>query len=284
VLQKAGYVRRRRRRPAAAGGRLQSRAVSRQPNEVWTVDFKGWWYTPQRERCEPLTVRDDATRYVLTVAVLEDARTETVRQEFERLFTRYGIPQTIRSDNGRPFASTSAPLGLTRLSAWWLALGIDLDRIDPGCPAQNGRHERLHRDIAGELERQIEGDLAEHAAAFETWRREFNEQRPHEALGLRCPAERYQPSERRYPGTPEQLQYQAGYRQRKVQATGSIRIDGSTIALSKALHGWNVGLQPAGASAYLVYFARLCLGRIDLETESFQTVDPPRQEHSRNVA
>jgi transposase InsO family protein len=157
---------------------------SQEPNDIWTVDFKGWWYTVAGERCEPLTVRDDFTRYVLCASVPGNARSETVRQEFERLFTRYGLPRTIRSDNGRPFAMSRAPLGLSRLSAWWLALGIHLDRIDRGCPSQNGRHERLHRDIACELENQIEGGLEAQAAALEVWRRTFNQERPHEALGI----------------------------------------------------------------------------------------------------
>jgi len=269
VLKKAGLVQKRRRRRSRDGGRLQNRAVSEQPNDVWTVDFKGWWYTPGGERCEPLTVRDDYSRYVLCASVPGNARHETVRGEFERLFDKHGLPGTIRSDNGAPFAAAQAPLGLSRLSAWWLVLGIDLDRIDPGCPSQNGGHERMHRDIAGELERQVEGDLRQQAAALETWRRIFNEERPHEALGMRCPAELYRNSRRRYEGTPERLTYPRGYLERKVQLRGQIQIEGAAILLSRALAGWNVGLNPSGASAYSVHFGRLCLGRLDLETESF---------------
>jgi transposase InsO family protein len=283
VLEKAGYVKKRRRRRSQDSGSIQNRVVSQKPNHVWTVDFKGWWYTPAGERCEPLTVRDDYSRYVFSVAVLEDARTETVRAEFERVFTRYGLPDVIRSDNGRPFAST-APLGLSRLSVWWLALGIDLDRIDKGCPSQNGRHERLHRDMACELERQIEGNLAEHAAVMEVWRQEFNCQRPHQALGMRRPAEVYEASSRRYQGTPDQLEYPSGYRQRKVHSKGHIKIEGATIRLTTALGGWNVGLKAVGPNSYRVYFANLCLGWIDLETESFQTTDDPNKENNRDVA
>ena len=140
VLDRAGLVGRRRVRRSEDGGRLQSRAPAERPNDVWTVDFKGWWYTPSGERCEPLTVRDAHSRYVLCASLPADGRTATVRAEFERLFRKYGLPATIRSDNGAPFAARRSPLGLSRLSAWWVALGIDLDRIDPGRPDQNGRN------------------------------------------------------------------------------------------------------------------------------------------------
>jgi hypothetical protein len=189
--------------------------------------------------------------------------------EFERLFDKHGLPQTIRSDNGSPFAMTKAPLGLSRLSAWWLVLGIDLDRIDLGCPSQNGGHERMHRDIAYELEGQIAGDLRQQAAALETWRRIFNEERPHEALGMRCPAELYRNSKRSYKGTPQSLDYPPEYRQRQVHQTGTIRIDGVAIRLTKALAGWNVGLKANQPGCFSVHFGRLCLGQLELEKESF---------------
>lgn len=269
VLAKAGLVEKRRRRCSGDSGRLQNRALSENPNDVWTVDFKGWWYTPEGERCEPLTVRDDFSRYLLCTSVPGNARTETVKMEFERLFDKHGLPQTIRSDNGIPFAMTKAPLGLSRLSAWWVVLGIDLDRIDLGCPSQNGGHERMHRDIAYELEGQIEGNLRQQAAALETWRRIFNEQRPHEALQMRCPAELYRNSKRSYQGTPQRLEYPPEYRQRQVHATGRISIDGVAIRLTKALAGWNVGLKVNQPGCFSVHFGRLCLGQLELETESF---------------
>ncbi|MCZ7585218.1 MAG: integrase core domain-containing protein [Deltaproteobacteria bacterium] len=269
VLDKAGLVEKRRSRRSRDTGRLQSRVDAQAPNDVWTVDFRGWWYTPTHERCEPFTVRDAYSRYVLASAILPDARTETVQQACEGLFERYGLPGTIRSDNGRPFAATTAPLGLSRLSAWWLALGIDLDRIDPGCPYQNGAHERMHGDLARDLERRINGDLARHQAALETWRHTFNDERPHEALGMRCPAEIYSPSSRRYEGTPDQLDYPDDLLDRRVNAAGQIKLHGMAIAISTALRGWNVGLKPRGGREYALYFARLCLGRVDLSTESF---------------
>jgi transposase InsO family protein len=173
-----------RRRRSGAAGQLRSERRAQAPNEVWTVDFKGWWYDPQRKRCEPLTVRDEYSRYVLELRRLADARTETVRLCFERLFERHGLPAAIRSDNGAPFAHTQALFGLSRLSVWWLALGIDLERGRPGHPQDNGAHERMHRDIGTELEpRTAEQE------ALDLWRQEFNHERPHEALGMKCPGE-----------------------------------------------------------------------------------------------
>ena len=147
VLERAGLTQRRRRRRGSEGGRLCSGRRATAPNEVWTVDFKGWWRS-QGRRCEPLTVRDEHSRYILEVRALSDARTETVRESFERLFERQGLPQAIGSDNGCPFASVNGLLGLSRLSAWWVALGIDLERGRPGHPQDNAAHERMHGDIS----------------------------------------------------------------------------------------------------------------------------------------
>lgn len=274
VLDRAGLVEKRRRRSSEHGGRLTDGRAAQGPNDVWTVDFKGYWYTPDGERCAPLTVRDDYSRYVLCTAVPTDARTATVRVEFERLFRRYGLPARIRSDNGAPFASRWAPLGLSRLSAWWVVLGIDLDRITPGHPSENGRHERMHRDIAHEVERHKTGDLKSQVAALEVWRETFNRERPHEALGMRCPAEVYVRSDRRYHGTPDCVQYPEGYLQRRVNAIGRITIEGLSLPVTQALAGWDVGLKPAGPTSYTVHFGRLCLGLVDLRTESFRPSTP----------
>lgn len=268
VLEKSGKVKKRKRRRSQDSGRLQNRASSQEPNDIWTVDLKGWWRTADGQRCEPLTVRDDFSCYLLCAAVPENGGTQAVRREFERIFDRHGLPRIIRSDNGSPFAATRAPFGLSRLSAWWLALGIDLDRIDPGCPSQNGRHERMHRDLAVEVEGRCEGNLRQQVAALQTWRRIFNEERPHEALGMRCPAEVYCNSKRSYAGTPDQLEYPLGYRQRKVDINGSIKLEGIRIHISQALVGWNVGLKPLKSTS-LIYFGQLCMGEIDLQTESF---------------
>ena len=163
ILTKAGLVQVRRRRPDRPNSeRLSHKVAAKAPNDVWTVDFKGWWKTGAGQRCEPLTVRDAYSRFVLGACAMPTNATDPVRYEFERLFKEYGLPAVIRSDNGSPFASSNGLLGLTRLSAWWLVLGIDLDRIRPGHPEENGGHERMHRDIAHEIEGLVSGDLGEH--------------------------------------------------------------------------------------------------------------------------
>ena len=269
VLERAGLTERRpRRRRAREGGRLHSGRRGQAPNEVWTVDFKGWWYDEAGERCEPLTVRDEYTRYILELRAMENARSVTVGRVFERLFERYGLPQMIRSDNGSPFAATRALLGLSRLSAWWVVLGIDLERGRPGHPQDNGAHERLHRDISVELE----GVVGTHRqAALDLWREQFNNERPHQALGMRTPGELYVPAARKYHGTPKALEYGA-MSTRKVNTCGQLRWEGGCYFLSASLAGWNVGLQRTSQGTN-VWFGRLLLGQIDPSSASFLRAD-----------
>ena len=167
------------------------------PNDVWTVDFKGWWRTGDRRRCEPLGIRDLYSRYILCLRPMRRRRVEDVRAVFAEVFERYGLPAVIRSDNGSPFASLTGPHGLTRLSAWWRTLGIKLDRIEPGHPEQNGGHERMHRDLAQEIEGQPAATLEEEAKRLKRWRVEYNVHRPHEALAMKTPGDVYRCSRRR---------------------------------------------------------------------------------------
>jgi putative transposase len=267
VLERSGWTQKRRRRGAREGGRLWTGREGRAPNEVWTVDFKGWWKSWGR-RCEPLTVRDEHSRYILELRAVEDARTETVRKSFERLFERQGLPQAIRSDNGAPFASRNGLLGLSRLSVWWVALGIDLERGRPGHPQDNGAHERMHLDISREIEALGESDQE----ALDVWRQSFNYERPHDSLGMRCPGEIYRPSERKYEGTPDELEY-PGMCVRRVSAQGLIKLDRQPLFLSSALAGWSVGLKPVVSDLMEVWFGRLLLGQVDLATSSFIRAD-----------
>ena len=277
VLERAGLTQPRRRRVRAAqAGRLWSGQRAQAPNEVWTVDFKGWWYDVDGRRCEPLTVRDEHSRYVLELRRMADARTATVRDCFERLFERHGLPGAIRSDNGSPFAHVRGLLGLSRLSAWWVALGIDLERGRPGHPQDNGGHERLHRDIRTELE---PGTAQQEA--LDLWRQEFNHERPHEALGMRCPGEVYQKSQRLYEGSPEDLEY-PGLHARRVGPQGRIMWGGMPLFITTSLAGWSVGLKPMENGRLEVWFGRLLLGWIDPATESFLRADIRPQEAGQN--
>ena len=280
VLERAGLTHRRRRRQAKEAGRLYGGREAAAPNEVWTVDFKGWWRSGGK-RCEPLTVRDEHSRYILELRAVANGRSETVRASFEQLFKRKGLPQAIRSDNGAPFASVNGVFGLSRLSAWWIALGIDLERGRPGHPQDNGAHERMHLDISREIEALGESDQE----TLDLWRQSFNCERPHESLGMRCPAELYQPSARKYEGTPEELDYPQMCT-RRVSNDGIIKVDGHPLFLTTALAGWNVGLKPIAQERFEVWFGRLLLGEIDLSASNFIRADirPNKTaNHQRNV-
>lgn len=270
ILRKAGLVERRKVRAASACGGIANRVEAQAPNDLWTVDFKGWWYSSDQRRVEPLTVQDAYSRYVLCVEIVADAKTETIQKSFERLFERYGLPAAIRSDNGAPFANYRSPLGLSRLSAWWVSLGIGLERIRPGHPEENGGHERMHRDLAREVEQSIEREWSGQQPELDVWRRERNEERPHEALSMRVPAEVYRKSKRRWRPGKEELEYPAEYLQRSVTEAGQISLEGATIRISAALWGWKVGMKKVGPRSYSVWFGTLHLGVVDLETEAFE--------------
>ncbi len=266
VLEKAGMVEKRQVRRASEGGRLHTGRRAKGPNEVWTVDFKGWWYDAEGQRCEPLTVRDEFSRYVLESRRVEHADTETVWGRFAVLFELHGLPEAIRSDNGSPFATRGGILGLSRLSARWVALGVGLERSRPACPQDNGGHERLHRDMSVELEGRPQGSSQ---AALDVWREEFNHERPHQALGMKTPAEVYEKSPRRYAGLPADLEY-SGMQTRRITSRGTLGWQGEHIFISAAVAGWSVGLAARSDGRFDVHFARLLLGQIEPKTSSFQ--------------
>ena len=262
VLDEFGLVQpRRRRNPQKAPGESE-RVTAERPNDLWTVDFKGWWRTGDNKRCEPLTIRDDWSRFILEIRAMESTRTESVRGVFEEVFSRYGLPAAIRSDNGSPFASTRSLARLTKLSAWWTALGIRLDTIDPGSPQQNGGHERMHRDLAAEIERNPDRDAKTEQIRFEDWRCSFNCERPHEALNMKTPAQLYSPSKRAYSRKTPELIYPPDFDTRIVSKTGRIKLSGNSCYLSEALASWPVGLQLQDGILKL-WFAELCLGVTD---------------------
>jgi len=268
VLEAVGLTQRHKRRRATEAGRLSSGAKAKGVNEIWTVDFKGWWHGTEG-RCEPLTVRDEFSRYLLELRQVPNARSHTVQESLEKLFQRHGLPQAIRSDNGTPFASRSAVLGLSRLSAWWVALGINLERSRPGKPQDNGAHERLHRDISQELECLGQNVSQE---ALDLWRHQFNYQRPHEALDMRCPGDLYHNSNRKYPGAVQELVYE-GMTARRVNHNGYIRWKDHSLFVSQSLRGWNVGLKSTQNQKIELWFAQLLLGHLDPATISFERID-----------
>jgi transposase InsO family protein len=244
------------------------------PNDVWTVDFKGWWRTGDGKRCEPLTVRDLYSRYILCLRPMRRSGSKDVRKVFEELFERYGLPKVIRSDNGGPFASLTAPYGLTRLSAWWLTLGIKPDRIEPGHPEQNGGHERMHRDIANEIARQPAATWDEEKVRLEQWRVEYDLQRPHEALGMKTPGEVYHCSARRlHPVVP--YAYPVTFGRYRVRENGCIRVGGKDVYLSQALTGLEVGVERLSTTGWRIWFCDLNVRESDPKPETQQLPDLP---------
>jgi transposase InsO family protein len=244
----------------------------KKPNEVWTVDFKGWFRTGDGSRVDPLTVRDLASRYALAVDLLSQQNVQDCRPSFERIFRRHGLPKVIRVDNGSPFGSTGA-LGLTRLSAWWVKLGIKVEFIAPGHPEQNGSHEQFHRVYkAGTLPRPAHRLRAQQARS-QAWRQQYNHHRPHEALAMRVPAELYRKSRRRMPSKTKHWHYAAGWETRLVKGKGMISFHGQGRYIGEAFERERVGLKRTGPGTWQVYFGPLLVGALwECETTGIRAV------------
>lgn len=270
ILDKVGLVEKRTARPLRSKEhQLDGVPPAKLPNDVWTVDFKGWWFNGHKKvACQPLSVRDEYSRFILGLDALNTTRTPMVKRSFERLFNQYGIPKAIRSDNGAPFAAHQAPLGLSRLSAWWMSLGIQLHRSRPGHPQDNGAHERMHRDIAQEIEAYARGKHRDHQIVFDLWRAEYNHKRPHEALKMRRPAEYYKRSGTKYPGRESYWRYPDSYQTRRVNGSGGIWIENQPLYLTTSLAYQQVGLKPLPGLQLEIYLASFQLATIDLETRS----------------
>lgn len=233
-----------------------------QPNTVWTADFKGPFKTGQGAICYPLTVADAFSRYLLCCRGLTRPREVQVRPWFERVFREYGLPLAIRTDNGPPFASVGLG-GLSKLSVWWLKLGILPERIQPGHPEQNGRHERMHRTLKEETARPPKASLRAQQRAFDRFRVEYNQERPHEALNQRPPACVYERSAREYPRRVPKLQYPSAYEVRKVRFKGELKWRGKLVYVSEALSGEPIGLHQIDDSHWQMYFGPVLLGVLD---------------------
>ena len=240
-----------------------------EPNDVRCIDFKGWWRSGG-EICEPFTVRDKYSRKILCARLMTGKTTEDVRPVMTELFRKYGLPKAIHSDNGAPFAATNGILGLTKLSSWWISLGILPERSLPGCPGQNGSLERMHADIAREIEGKVSGGITANQVALDAWVEEYNSIRPNEAIGMKTPDEVYHTSARKYTGDYDTLEYPAGYLPRKVFKSGEIIIDGIRATIGHALSGWHVGLRAQKQSGlYDVFLAEFLLGTLDMNSCCF---------------
>lgn len=235
--------------------------VARRPNEVWTVDFKGWYRTGDGTRVDPLTVRDQASCRILGFELMVRPNLAKTRRGFENIFRQYGLPRVIRSDNGRPFGAPGA-LGLTRLSAWWVKLGIRVEFIALGRPDQNGAHEQMHRVYKNENLQPAAFSLQSQKRRSRRWQWRYNHARPHEALGMKVPAAVYRPSPRKMPGKLLPWRYPKQWRSRRVKGKGMISLDGRGRFIGEAFEGERIGLKPVRRGVDEVYFGPLLLGEL----------------------
>jgi len=269
ILKRHGLVeprRRRRRVPPPAKPVVEAD----QPNDLWTADFKGEFRLGDRRLCHPLTVADRMSRYLLGCEGRRSVALSEARPVFERLFAEYGLPSKILTDGGVPFAASTSPRRLSRLSVWWIQLGIEPVLIEPGHPEQNGAHERMHRTLKAATARPPASCMEAQQRTFDRFRREYNDERPHEGLAMRTPSELYTPSARAYPRQIPQVDYPGYYEVRKVRARGTIKWRGRVMYVSKALGGERVGFEPTDDGLWSICFGALLLGRYDERDQSVE--------------
>lgn len=273
VLDRHGLVKRarQRRRNKAQGTPLSS---PNQPNHLWCADYKGEFKLGNGKYCYPLTVTDQVSRTILMCEAHQSTKQINAFNTFQRLFEERGLPDAIRTDNGLPFASPNGLFNLSKLSVWWLRLGIKIERIKPGCPQQNGRHERMHLTLKKETTRPPGMNTLQQQARFDDFVSEFNTQRPHEALNMRCPDELYSCSTRLYKGLPE-VEYPFHDRDILVTSCGRICMHRKKINISSALAGQRLGIKEIDDGIWLISFMNYDLGYIDLEQKTLQTIDNP---------
>jgi putative transposase len=277
LLRRESLSEPRRRRRAAVPPSRPFRNVQA-ANDVWCADFKGWFRTTDGERCDPLTISDAHSRYLLECRIVAPTQ-EGVRPHFIRAFREFGLPLSIRTDNGPPFASTGAG-GLSRLSVEWLKLGITVERIAPGQPQQNGRHERMHRTLKSETSRPPAASARRQQVRFDRFRHDYNHERPHEALAQQTPAAYYRPSPRPYPERLPEPWYDAEHAVRRVRSTGEIKWGGDFVFISEVLTGEPVGIAETADGDWLVHFLDVDLGVIDRKTKRlrrFTAIRPDRR-------
>jgi putative transposase len=272
VLDRHGLVRRRRRRRPSLTGTPLSRVT--EPNALWCADFKGEFLLEDRRYCYPLTITDFASRYLLGCEALESTREASAFPVFERVFQEFGLPDAMRTDNGVPFSSPWALYGLSKLSVWWLRLGIRIERITPGHPEQNGRHERMHLTLKAAATRPAAANVLQQQGRFDAFVDEYNRERPHQALAMRAPADVYRRSARDYRGL-EEVDYPFHDWSVVVTHCGRICFKGRKINLSHVFAGQKVGVKQVDDRIWLVSFMHYDLGYFDDETCRLEPIQNP---------
>lgn len=267
ILRRADLVTPRRRRNPPAHP-LRARAVPVAPNDLMTVDYKGQFLLGNHQYCYPLTIVDHVSRYLLACDAFRSTEQEHTRRVFERVFRRHGLPRAILSDNGSPFGSPGLAR-LSRLSLWWIRLGINVERIVPGHPEQNGAHERMHRTLKAQTTRPPESTLKRQQVRFDRFLDEYNNERPHEALGQKRPATLYTASPRPYPESLPPIEYPGHLEIRKVDDRGMIRWKNEKLFLSHTLLGEMVGLEEVDDGVWSLYYSSVLLARFDERDRRF---------------
>jgi len=272
VLDRHGLVKRRRRRRYKAKGTSLSRP--KQPNELWCADYKGEFMLADRRYCYPLTITDFASRYLIACDALSTTKEVYAFSVFERAFQEFGMPGAIRTDNGVPFASPNSLFGLSKLSVWWLRLGIDIERIKPGSPQQNGRHERMHLTLKQETTKPAAGNFLQQQGKFDDFIECYNNERPHQGIDMKCPTDIYAPSDRHYRGLPE-LEYPFHDKTITVTCCGRICYNQQKVNLSTVFAGQKIGIKEVEDRIWLVSFMQYDLGYFDHQTCRLEPVENP---------
>lgn len=249
-------------------------SVPQEPNDLWCTDFKGQFKIRNGTYCFPLTISDFVSRYIISCEALSNTEINPCFAVFEEAFHEYGLPVAIRSDNGAPFASGNSTWNLTRLSVWWIRLGIKLERIRPGNPQENGRHERMHRTLKLEATNQAIGNLLQQQEKFDYFRKEFNCQRPHQAIAMKRPADVYKQSERKYTGLPD-ITYPGYDKSLMITNCGRVCLNDQKIHISRALSNQPVGLKEVDSGIWQIDFMSYTLGFFDEESDGFTPSDDP---------
>lgn len=266
LLKRHGLVepRRRRRRPPRAS---KPAVESAGPNDLWTADYKGEFRMGNRRLCYPLTVADQHSRYLLACDGKTSVRRDGTRATFQRLFVEYGLPRRILTDGGLPFAGPRSPRRLSKLSVWWILLGIEPVVTQPGHPEQNGCHERMHRTLKDETARPPAASMRAQQRAFNAFRAEYNEIRPHESLGMRPPATLYTSSARPFPKKTPQIEYPGHWEIRRVSRSGEFAWRGKMLYVTATLAGLDIGLHETDDAIWSLAFGTLLIGRYDERTK-----------------
>lgn len=278
-LQRLGLVGLKRRRQRR-GPRLKlvPRRAAHRPNDVWTIDFKGWFCVQDGSRINPLTVRDLKSRFILDIRLVPNQTYEAIRPALQRVFRRYGLPRAIRVDNGPPFGGPS-PRGLSRLAVWWRRLGIKVDYSRPAHPEDNAAHEQMHGVYQAEVAAHPADSRAMLQRRSDRWRAQYNRLRPHEALGLCSPAQRYRPSPRTFPPKPLAWIYPAAWLTRRINQNGRLYWMGRLRFVGEAFSGERVGLRPTTNGAWKIYLGQDLLGLIYPKDQS-SSIRPVQLRHT----